>query len=73
MTPKMNSDKSANWSDAFSDYAPAIQAVEDCMARRATEAETTVVLGEVADEFITDTECPFGKLWLVREFLDKME
>ncbi|MEI8376339.1 MAG: hypothetical protein WCJ35_26270 [Planctomycetota bacterium] len=43
------------------------------MARRATEAETTVVLGEVADEFITDTECPFGKLWLVREFLDKME
>ena len=69
----MNSDKSAYWSEAFSDYAPAIQSVEDSMARRATEAETTTALGLIADDFISDTECPFGRAWLVREFLDKME
>ena len=54
-------------------YAPAIRAVEDCMARRATEAEITAALGLIADDFISDTECPFGRAWLVREFLDKMD
>ena len=69
----MNSDKSAYWSETFFNFFPAIQAVEDCMARRATEAETTAALGKIADGFIIDTECPFGRLWLVREFLDQMD
>ncbi len=69
----MTNDKSAYWSDAFFQYVPAVQAVEDCMARRATEAETAAAMGPIADEFISDAECPFGRLWLVREFLDRME
>ena len=69
----MNTDKSAHWSDAFFQYVPAVQAVEDCMARRATEADIAATLGLVADQFIADTQCPFGRLWLVREFLDRME
>ena len=43
------------------------------MARRATEAETAAAIGLIADEFISETECPFGRAWLVREFLDRME
>ena len=70
---KMTTNKSTHWSDAFFNYLPAIQAVEDCMARRATEADTAATLGRIADEFITETECPFGRAWLVREFLDRME
>ena len=69
----MNTNKSAYSSATSFNFYPAIQSVEDCMSRRATEAETTAALGKIADEFITDTECPFGRLWLVREFLDKME
>lgn len=57
----------------FFSYVPAVQAVEGCMARRATEAETTAALGRIADEFISDADCPFGRAWLVREFLDRME
>ena len=69
----MTSDKSACWSDAFFDYVPAVQSVEDCMAKRAAEADIAAALGRIADEFIKETECPFGRAWLVREFLDRME
>ena len=69
----MAADKSTRWSDAFFRYDPAIQAVEDCMARRATEADIAATLGRVADEFSSKTQCPFGRAWLVREFLDRME
>lgn len=33
----------------------------------------TAALGQIADEFIADADCQFGRAWLVREFLDRME
>jgi hypothetical protein len=69
----MNPDKSTHWSDAFFHSISAVYAVDQCMEKQATEAEITAALERIADEFIADTQCPFGRAWLVREFLDRME